>query len=122
MDSLIIEATNHTPKIYFNTNGELLIKGKSLPEDTATFYAPILKWISDCSIETVTFSFQLEYMNSSSANQISKLLLTLKDNVMVKDCTIDWHYEADDEDNYDFGKELEMVTDFKFNFYEYAEA
>jgi hypothetical protein len=61
-------------------------------------------------------------MNSSSANQISKLLLALQSNKSVKDCIIDWHYESDDEDNFDFGKELEMVIKFKFNFYEYAEA
>lgn len=122
MNSYFIQATNHTPEVHFNTNGELSIKGKSLPEDTASFYAPIVKWASDCQTENIRFVFQLEYMNSSSTNQISRLLLALKSNPAIKDCIIDWFYESDDEDNFDFGKELEMILDFKFNFFEYAEA
>lgn len=122
MKPYFVEETNHTPKVQLNSNGEILIKGKSLPEDTAKFYEPILNWVSECSIDKVKFTLFLEYMNSSSANQISKLLLLAKDNKQIKDCCIDWYYESDDEDNFDFGKELEMVTDFKFNFHEYAEA
>ena len=122
MKPYFIEATNHTPKVQLTSEGEILIKGKSLPEDTAKFYEPILSWVNECSLDTVKFTLFLEYMNSSSANQISKLLLIAKDNKQIKDCSIDWYYESDDEDNLDFGKELEMVTDFKFNFHEYAEA
>jgi len=122
MKPIYFEGTNHTPEVLFNINGELKIKGKSLPEDTAVFYTPLLNWVTECTFEKIRFSINLEYMNSSSANQLSKLLLLIKDNTNIKNCTIDWHYEADDEDNLDFGKELEMVTDFTFNFYEYAEA
>lgn len=122
MKPIFIERTNHSPKVLFNTNGELEIKGKSLPEDTFAFYSPLFTWISECTLENIKFTLDLEYMNSSSANQISKLLLLIKDNINIKDCVINWYYETDDEDNYDFGKELEMVTDFKFFFFACAEA
>jgi hypothetical protein len=122
MKPIYIEGTSHTPKVIFNTNGELEIKGKSLPEDTYEFYKPLLNWVSECTLENIKFSLDLEYLNSSSANQISKLLLLIKDNTNIKEIVINWYYETDDEDNYDFGKELEMVTDFKFFFYECAEA
>jgi hypothetical protein len=122
MRPLFVEATNHTPLVHLNTNGELLIEGKSLPEDTAKFYDPLFTWISECSLETIKFTIKMEYMNSSSANQITKLLFMVKDNPYIKECVIDWHYETNDEDNYDFGKELETVTEYKFNFFEFAEA
>jgi hypothetical protein len=121
MENLFIKETNYTPHVSFETNGELILKGKSLPEDTAKFYEPILIWVTECTLEKIRMTFHLDYMNSSSANQISKLLLLTKDNTLIKDCTINWHYEIDDEDSFDFGKELEMVTDFKFHFFEYAE-
>jgi hypothetical protein len=122
MKTFFVEATNHSPQIHLNTNGDLLIKGKSLPEDSATFYKPVFNWISECAIEKIQFTVHLEYMNSSSANQITQLFLQLKKNICIKECNIDWYFETDDEDNYDFGKELEAITDYKFNFYEYAEA
>lgn len=122
MKSFYVEATNHTPEVNLNINGELTIKGKSLPEDTAKFYKPIINWIQECELEKIKFIIDLEYMNSSSANQITKLLLLTKENPSINECTIDWYFEVNDEDNYDFGKELEAITDYKFNFYEYAEA
>jgi hypothetical protein len=122
MKTYFVEATNHTPLVHLNSNGELTIKGKSLPEDTALFYKPLFNWISECTLESIKFIVDLEYMNSSSANQITKLLLMTKENTNIKECTIDWYFEVNDEDNYDFGKELEAITDYKFNFFEYAEA
>jgi hypothetical protein len=122
MKTFFVEATNHTPEVHLKDTGELIIKGKSLPEDTATFYKPLFNWVLECNIEKIKFIIDLEYMNSSSANQITKLLLLIKDNSNIKDCSIDWYFEVNDEDNYDFGKELEAITDYKFNFFEYAEA
>jgi hypothetical protein len=122
MDNLIIKETNYSPHVSFTIDGDLILKGKSLPEDTAKFYDPILTWAKDCTLEKIHITFHLDYMNSSSANQVSKFLLIVKDNVFIKECIIDWHYETNDEDNLDFGKELETITEFKFNFFEYAEA
>ena len=122
MNNLIIPETNYTPRVEFKVNGELNIVGKSLPEDTGLFYDPIVNWISNSSAEKVLLTVRLDYMNSSSAHQITKILLTLKDNPAVKECLVDWYYETDDEDSLDFGKELEYLTDFTFKFYQYAEA
>ena len=122
MKPIFIEGTNYTPKVGLDTNGQINIEGKSLPEDTAKFYDPILKWITECDIEHLDISIRLEYMNSSSAHQISKFLMIAKDNPAIKSCDVNWYYESNDEDSLDFGKELEYITDFKFTFHEYAEA
>jgi hypothetical protein len=120
MNLLYIESTNYTPQVQFAPDGNLSLSGKSLPEDTAKFYQPLLTWITDCTLENLDFVIKLDYMNSSSAQQISKLLLLAKDNPQIKSCTVNWYYEMDDEDGLDFGKELEYMTDFKFNFFQYS--
>lgn len=122
MRPLIIEETGYSPKVQFLPEGQLSISGKSLPEDTAKFYEPLLAWVHECHIEKMSITIRLDYMNSSSAHQISKFLMTVKDNPSVKECLVEWYYEADDEDSLDFGKELEYLTDFTFKFYQYAEA
>ena len=122
MNNLIIPETNYTPRVDFKSNGELNVTGKSLPEDTAMFYEPVIKWAAQCNASGILLTVRLDYMNSSSAHQITKLLMTLKDNPAIKECNIDWYYETDDEDSLDFGKELEYLTDFTFKFYQYAEA
>lgn len=120
MNLLYIESTNYTPQVKFTPEGNLSLSGKSLPEDTAKFYQPLLAWVADCSIETIEFVIKLDYMNSSSAQQISKLLVFIKNNPQVKSCIVNWYYETDDEDGLDFGKELEYLTEFKFNFFQYS--
>ena len=43
-----IDATNYTPEIIFNEkNKTILLKGKSLPENSTEFYTPVLEWISE---------------------------------------------------------------------------
>jgi len=118
----MIPETNYTPRVEFKSNGELTITGKSLPEDTSMFYEPMVNWVNNCTAPTIFLTIRLDYMNSSSAHQVTKLLMTLKDNPMVKECSIDWYYETDDEDSLDFGRELEYLTDFNFKFHLYAEA
>jgi hypothetical protein len=122
MKPLILDETGYTPKVQFLPDGRLLISGKSLPEDTAKFYEPILAWISECNLEKITITIRLDYMNSSSAHQISKFLMLAKDNPCIKETIVEWYYETDDEDSLDFGKELEYLTDFQFKFYQYAES
>lgn len=122
MEPLIIVGTNYTPNVVFNVDGNLKITGRSLPEDTAKFYEPVIYWVSECILKSIIITVRLDYMNSSSAHQISKFLMVVKNNPFIKECLVEWYYEADDEDGLDFGKELEFITDFKFNFYQYAES
>lgn len=122
MEPLIIIGTNYTPNVVFNVDGNLKITGRSLPEDTAKFYEPVILWVSECTLKSIIITVRLDYMNSSSAHQISKFIMVVKNNPFIKDCLVEWYYESDDEDGLDFGKELEFITDFKFNFYQYAES
>lgn len=121
MNSIVLLATNSTPEINFSETGNLLIKGRSLPEDTAKFYDPLQEWIKDYDLETVNITICLDYMNSSSSQQISRFLQTVRNNPNIKSCLVKWYYEEGDEDNLDFGKEIMLLTDLPFQFFETAE-
>jgi hypothetical protein len=121
MNNIFLTATNCTPEINFSTSGNLLIKGRSLPEDTAKFYDPLQEWIKDFDMDTVCITICLDYMNSSSSQQISKFLQTVRENPMITSCMVKWYYEEGDEDNLDFGKEIMQLTDLPFQFFETAE-
>jgi hypothetical protein len=76
MENLTIEATKYTPEIVFDVTGKLSIKGKSYPENTFEFYAPVMNWTktylsTDSSPKELTLDIEITYFNSSS----SKLLL-----------------------------------------------
>ena len=46
LTKLYIEATQKTPNIDFNSiTGELILSGKSIPENAALVYERVLKWV-----------------------------------------------------------------------------
>jgi hypothetical protein len=121
MEQLLLAPTKSTPEIKFLMDGNLLIKGRSLPEDTAKFYDPLHNWIENCYLENICITICLDYMNSSSSQQISKFLQQVKNNTHIKNCLVKWYYEEGDEDNLDFGREVMQLIDLPFQFFETAE-
>lgn len=120
MNVLNLDGTEDTPKIILDkNNGIFEISGRSLPEDAAEFYQPILDWIEeyadDCNPET-EFMFKLEYFNTAS----SKLLLDVLSKLEVIDgTTVVWYYHEDDEDMQEAGEEFEDLVDVDFKFETY---
>ncbi len=102
MENLIIASTLKTPGVNFNTDGELSISGKSIPEDSNNYYKPLFAWVEEfrkTSPPALTLTLRLEYMNTSSVRIMLKFLQNLvamsKENVAVK---IKWVYDFDDDD------------------------
>jgi hypothetical protein len=81
MKNLFIESTEKTPLIDFNQlTGELLLSGRSIPENAAKIYEPVLEWTLEYikNARTVTnFRHHLEYFNTASSIWVSKILKTL---------------------------------------------
>jgi hypothetical protein len=81
LKGLYVEATRRTPKIEFtHPIGELVLEGRSIPENSAKVYEPILVWINEyvkspCS--TTNLHLKLEYFNSSSLIWIAKIIIAL---------------------------------------------
>ena len=83
LEGIYIKGTKKTPKIEFTQHiGELVLEGRSIPENTAKVYEPLLAWINEyvkspCS--TTNLHLKLEYFNSSSLIWIIKIIIALSD-------------------------------------------
>ena len=120
MEILNLEGTEDTPKIMLDKeNGIFEISGRSLPEDSAEFYAPILEWIEEYSNSPnpqTTFVFKLEYFNTASSKLILDLLSALED---IDGMTISWYFHEDDEDMEEAGEEFSELVEIPFEFKTY---
>jgi hypothetical protein len=69
--SLIIDETPKTPQIDLNPlTGDFIFSGKSIPENAARVYEPILSWVNEYARHakpTTNLRFNLEYFNTSSS-------------------------------------------------------
>jgi hypothetical protein len=132
MDSLIIEATEDSPSVIFDTtSNRFIISGESRPENAGKFYTPVIDWLvkfesilyyrkQELGINsTIVFIFQLDYFNSTSAKYLMDIILTIK-NIVDKGhiINIEWIYDKRDDDMLDVGKEFSEMAELKFNFVE----
>lgn len=115
MEVLNIEGTEDTPKIMLDKgNGIFEISGRSLPEDCAEFYKPVLEWIGNYAKEanaSTEFVFNLEYFNTASSKLILDVLFALDE---IEGTTIHWHYEENDEDMMEAGEEYRDLVEIPF--------
>jgi hypothetical protein len=97
----IIEA-EETPGILFDkSNGKLNITGKSLPEDAASFYLPVITWLNDyikSQNNETEITFNLVYFNTASSKQLFKILTLLKELSNTQKVKIIWRYDVGDKD------------------------
>src|ERR1035437_1397522 len=79
--SLIIEATPKTPQIELNPlTGDFIFFGRSIPENAAKVYEPILNWVSEYILHarsTTNLRLNLEYFNTSSSLWLAKIFKVL---------------------------------------------
>jgi len=79
--NLFIEETPKTPQIDLNQyNGELILYGKSIPENAAKVYDPVLNWVSQYILNArpnTNFRINLEYFNTSTSIWLVKILKLL---------------------------------------------
>ncbi|HZX74001.1 MAG TPA: DUF1987 domain-containing protein [Cyclobacteriaceae bacterium] len=120
MEILNIEGAEDTPKIILDkNNGIFEISGRSLPEDSAEFYKPVLEWLktySKVANPATDFVIKLEYFNTASSKLILDVLSTLED---INGTTIHWYHHEDDEDMEDAGKEFSELVEISFEFKTY---
>ncbi|MGB1032637.1 MAG: DUF1987 domain-containing protein [Flavobacteriales bacterium] len=119
MSPLIIEITEDTPEVNFNsTNGEFLIRGRSLPEDAYSFYQPINDWLEEfqekSDLEKVNLSIQLDYFNSSSGRYLLEMFAKVQSSTKVQ-FEITWMAEKDDELMIEKGEELKSLVSIPFH-------
>jgi hypothetical protein len=86
MTELIIEQTPKTPQIDLNQfTGDLIFSGKSIPENAAKLYEPVLIWIKEYILKAnpiTNLRLNLEYYNTATSiwlTKIIKILVRIKD-------------------------------------------
>lgn len=121
MDPLIIEATEETPFVHFDSvNNIFEISGNSYPEDSTAFYLPVINWISDFSNNppgSAEFRFSFIYLNSSSYKAIYDVLHILNDLRQQKgvEVSVKWFYKEGDVDIREIGEGLAETLKFPFS-------
>jgi hypothetical protein len=79
--NIYIEGTAKTPQIDFNQlSGELIIHGKSIPENAIKIYEPLLNWVNEyvqSPHHTTNLRLNLEYFNTSSFLWFIKIIKAL---------------------------------------------
>lgn len=118
MKTTIIDATHVSPRVEMNPEGEIILSGRCIMEDTFKFFAPIMEWVQNLSCSEISMEVRLEYMNTSSSKQLLNLIKTIVSNPAIRTTYIKWFYEEDDEDMLDIGKDFESLIHIPFDFYE----
>ena len=81
MKELIIDQTPKTPQIDLNQlTGNLLLYGKSIPENATKLYEPVLNWLTEYTSKAnanTNLRLDLEYFNTASSIWLAKMLRIL---------------------------------------------
>jgi uncharacterized Fe-S radical SAM superfamily protein PflX len=120
MKNLVITKTKRTPEIIFKTSGELMIKGRSLPEDVISFYKPVLTWLEEFKLtapKKITLSIDFSYLSTSTARIALEILRTIT-SIENSNTTINWMYEEEDTDMREQGEILQTSVKKSFEFLE----
>ncbi|MGI6478631.1 MAG: DUF1987 domain-containing protein [Salinivirgaceae bacterium] len=125
MEVIKIIKTDDTPSITLDAQNDLFeISGRSLPEDVAAFYEPILDWLEryskDPNDKTV-FNFKLVYFNTASSKLLLDILLILEEIYEAgNDVLVRWHFPDDDEDMEEAGEEYADIVEIPFEQVSYS--
>ncbi len=124
MDVLTIAGTEQTPSIVLNPiESVYMISGRSLPEDSAEFYRPVIKWLEAfkaSTYESIHFVIRLDYFNTSSSKMILDILQRMKQIKLAgKEARVLWYFQEDDEDMQESGQEFAELVDVSFEFISY---
>lgn len=127
MRKLIIDPSGSSPKVILDPDKNIFeISGESRPADVATFYEEIINWMNDFSHhlskyhesrEPVTFNLDFEYFNSSSAKYILDFCKQIGNaRSKGKEIQVRWHYDDDDMDMLEVGREMSRLAKFPFEY------
>lgn len=120
LEAIYLDGSEDTPKIVLDKGNNLFeISGRSLPEDAAEFYQPILEWLDKYQGQEnskTNFMFKLEYFNTASSKLILDILSKLEE---IEGASVAWYYHEDDEDMEEAGEEFSELVDIPFDFKTY---
>ena len=113
-----IAGTPKTPEVLFNPKtGELILKGRSVHENSDRFYTPIFEMLDTYSKDpasSTTATFELEYFNTSSAKYILDIIKKLEEiSLSGNKVEVRWIYEEGDLDMEEAGRDYADLVDLE---------
>ena len=82
LSNYTVEQTPKTPQIDLNQlSGELILSGRSIPENAAKIYEPVLHWVKEYILNArpiTNLRLNLEYFNTASMMWLSRIMAVLK--------------------------------------------
>jgi hypothetical protein len=120
VDKLIIQASENTPRVLFDPGAARYeCRGRSFPDDTLSFYEPILTWFGNfAESQNIKGSLDIyfDYYNTGTYIRLMEMFdLLEKLNKKGHDLSIHWYVEEDDEDSMENGKALKEVVNVPFD-------
>ena len=119
------KGNTHLPTVVLNkAQNKFEFSGVSMPEDSLSFYLPILEWLDTYKQEpnekTIVI-FKMSYINSSSSKMMDKIFNKLDEMYLDgHNVVIQWHYHIDDEDMFSDGKIYLEEKSFPYEFINYG--
>lgn len=119
METMKIEASPKTPSVIFDGQEALLvIKGRSIPENSIEFYRPVMEWLENYAAKPspkTNVNIQLEYFNTSSSKCILDIFKKLETiHKSGNEILINWFFEEDDEDMQEAGEDYQAIIQVPF--------
>ena len=109
------------PDVNFDaTTGKCLISGESFMEDSKIYYSRMENWFKQFHREQknipIEFTIKLSYFNTSSSKMLYELLKVLQDiDADGQTVTVNWYYDANDEDLEEDIMDLSFDIDIDIN-------
>ncbi len=121
MEPLLIEAQESTPKVSLDKeSSKFEISGKSFPEESRKFYAPVFEWLEEYAKnpnDKTWVEFKMEYFNSASSLMLLEIMNILdKMNKAGNEVKIIWNYLDGDDDMLEAGEEYAELVKVPFEF------
>ena len=119
MERFIVRETNKTPSIDFDPErGFFEIKGKSTPENSSGFYAPVLDYLESYSSRPAgrtVVDVKFEFFNTSSSNRIHAIFKKFEKLYLGNsEVLIRWYCENGDDNMFDAGKDFKAILQVPF--------
>jgi len=119
MGNLELKETVNTPYVLCEERGNVVIEGRSFPENPFEFFEPIVSWLKMFNGEQVNMHIKLEYFNTSTCKHLLALLQIVAKKVVSENLSVNWYYEEEDEDVLEIGQHYSRAIRSDFNFVEF---
>lgn len=118
MEPIDIHQTSSTPQVSFKEAAKtMIIIGESYPENSFTFYAPVLAWLKQYlqQHDELTLDINVTYMNSSSTKCMLDMLDLLEEAyARTLKVAIVWRYDIENPRSFELAEEFCEEVTFPF--------